>query len=79
MATPIPDSTALVNIEETDFQSAVSEAVMQKLGGGINYSINTAAGFDSRLDATEADIATLQSITSFLPTSWVYTTPTIYD
>ena len=53
MATAIPDSTNLVSIEETDFSSSVSEAVFQKLGGGINYAINTTAGFDSRLDVLE--------------------------
>jgi hypothetical protein len=72
MATAIPDSTNLISIEETDFSSSVSEAVFQKLGGGVNYAINLATGFDSRID-------TLETKTSFLPTAWVYnTSPTLY-
>lgn len=61
MGTPIPDSTDLIDIEESDFGSAVSESFMQKLGGGINNAINTASGFDSDITALEGRATALES------------------
>ena len=61
MGTPIADSTDLIEIEETDFGSAVSESLMQKMGGGVNNAINTAAGFDSRITSVENRATSLEA------------------
>lgn len=69
MANPIPESTNPIQIEETNFEAPLSESMLQKIGGLMNYLINKMDSFAvGELIAADLDETQFQTQ---MGTDWV--------
>lgn len=71
--TNIVSSNQKIQTEETDYRSALSEALMQKIGGSVNYCIDQIAANAAGYAAADASIiANLFQITNQTDTTGFY-------